>query len=526
MDVFTPLTKTDLLVNILEYIDDQSQQAPNIWNVSNIKDMSSLFDGLNFDYDISAWDVSNVTNMYGMFQGSNFNHPIGSWDVSNVKNMASMFAETVFNHPIGSWDVHSVKDMNSMFFRAKMFNQPIGTWDVINVKSMLNMFLSAENFNQYIGDWDVRSVTIMRSMFESALVFNQNIGRWNVNGVEDMDSMFRGASDFFQNLTLWDSRYATFRHIFAGNTLMSESDMPGRTGAAAEPEGVAYEVHNKFHGIARDSILAIIRLPGKRMKYERPIEFYIEDAMNRFLDLFPGDVEISTRYEVVLARIRGGVRHLTINQSDKELAILTLRYVMTQPDDFKRAYMKMFVSDCAEAYGGFDVLDPHRNLSCPKGIFERVILSLGRAASIYLVEHQDATEYQKLIDVFTPITAELLNSMAAECRTTTIDVDPAEVQKIVGIYRDCIREKLMVTGKIANIDGVDNPPIFKKYINEQIRPMVVDAADEGGRQRMRRRTHKRRSSRTIAKHTRKPSHRRIKVKRRKTNKRYLSKPAR
>ena len=39
--------------------------------------------------DISKWNVSNVTNMSGLFEGSNFNGDISEWDY-NVTNMSGL----------------------------------------------------------------------------------------------------------------------------------------------------------------------------------------------------------------------------------------------------------------------------------------------------------------------------------------------------------------------------------------------------------------------------------------------------
>ena len=41
----------------------------------------------HFNQDLNNWDVSNVTNMSSMFDdATNFNQDISSWDVSNVKD--------------------------------------------------------------------------------------------------------------------------------------------------------------------------------------------------------------------------------------------------------------------------------------------------------------------------------------------------------------------------------------------------------------------------------------------------------
>ncbi len=79
-------------------------------DTSKITDMSCLFDGVFDRYDrdfsgIELWDVSNVTNMSCMFRESSFNQDISSWDVSNVTDMSSMFSESSFNQDISSWVV-------------------------------------------------------------------------------------------------------------------------------------------------------------------------------------------------------------------------------------------------------------------------------------------------------------------------------------------------------------------------------------------------------------------------------------
>ena len=60
-------------------------------DVSQVTDMSYLFEESEFNGDISNWDVSNVTDMEGMFWDSKFNGDISNWDVSSVKSMSYMF---------------------------------------------------------------------------------------------------------------------------------------------------------------------------------------------------------------------------------------------------------------------------------------------------------------------------------------------------------------------------------------------------------------------------------------------------
>ncbi len=111
-------------------------------DISEIADMSEMFDNSQFNGDISKWDVSNVTNMSYMFHNSDFNGNISKWDVSNVTDMCGMFLGSLFNGDISNWDVSNVTDMFGMFWQSE-FNGDISQWDVSNVTNMGGMFLDS-----------------------------------------------------------------------------------------------------------------------------------------------------------------------------------------------------------------------------------------------------------------------------------------------------------------------------------------------------------------------------------------------
>ena len=111
---YFPETKEELKDIILKRIEAEGNEVDlNDIDVSKITDMSELFEGTNFNGDISKWDVSNVTDMSRMFWGcQEFNQNISTWDISNVTDMIRMFFWCEeFNQDLSSWDVSRVKNI-------------------------------------------------------------------------------------------------------------------------------------------------------------------------------------------------------------------------------------------------------------------------------------------------------------------------------------------------------------------------------------------------------------------------------
>ena len=108
-------------------------------DVSNVTDMSRLFENFEFlyragDSDISNWNVSNVTNMSNMFYNSkDFNQNLNNWNgkLLNVNDMSKMFSDCIKfkngsdkNHDIPlTW---TLKDenvtMKGIFTKGPLFN--------------------------------------------------------------------------------------------------------------------------------------------------------------------------------------------------------------------------------------------------------------------------------------------------------------------------------------------------------------------------------------------------------------------
>ena len=205
-----PKTTDELQSIIVDEIKNNGPESSlNHIDTSHITDMSDLFCGKDkfivsggldetsnilksFNGDISNWDVSNVTNMSSMFNNSKFtgeNSDISGWDVSNVTDMPYMFCNAKFNGDISTWDVSKVEDMQDMFIGSE-FNGDISNWNVSNVEIMAYMFARSK-FNGDISNWNVSNCQHMENMFQTS-IFNQDISKWNVLNVTNYYKIFNG----------------------------------------------------------------------------------------------------------------------------------------------------------------------------------------------------------------------------------------------------------------------------------------------------------------------------------------------
>ena len=121
---YHPKTKDELVSLIKDEVENNGLRCNlNHIDVSQITDMSYLFSAELKGYDlhkfngtISKWDVSNVKNMCSMFCGSHFNRNISKWDVSKVENMICMFAHNkLFNQDISKWKIKKECDTTLIF---------------------------------------------------------------------------------------------------------------------------------------------------------------------------------------------------------------------------------------------------------------------------------------------------------------------------------------------------------------------------------------------------------------------------
>ncbi|WP_421776630.1 BspA family leucine-rich repeat surface protein [Gardnerella sp. KA00255] len=237
------------------------------WNISSVTNMSGMFNQCASDpdfvrevqknsqekgFDISAlssWvktaskdskarNVSNVTDMSNMFEGCTSLKSLKgleNWDVSNVRSMSGMFASVIKNQdqhdtlnpvdgyagemaiasvkPLSKWNVGNVINMNRMFEGCTSITDFTGLegWDTKNVEEMIGMFEYCKSMSSlvFLEKWNVNNVKDMMVMF--ALCGNiestEGLGKWNVSNVKKMDGMFAYCSNLknIKGLDNWNT---------------------------------------------------------------------------------------------------------------------------------------------------------------------------------------------------------------------------------------------------------------------------------------------------------------------------------
>ena len=334
-----------------------------------------------------------------------------------------------FREAIETWLVGDIEQTWVRYIPHKDPNQrdileitDINDWDVSNIKNMDELFYDYRDFNEDISGWDVSNVMYMQGMFKNAHAFNQDIGNWNVSNVVDMEEMFKNAHAFNQDISSWDFlniNMVNMEEAFMNSGLIDDNgnfireklpqafinqldyrafNNEGR-GIANQGRGIAYEIHNAFDKINIGRYIEIIIKYLTDLNEETPffkdsmvlpintdediftivdiIKSVSETAFNEHIKDFaePEKTNKQNAFRWVIQKFSQS-EDLIYNEGFMKIVLITFAYVWSsQWTDAERGeYIYTWITDNAEAYDSNPAAAA--NVSCTKGIFERVVQSL------------------------------------------------------------------------------------------------------------------------------------------------------
>jgi surface protein len=195
----------DIIDNNINNLDDTAGDYPRIsfdfnnFNAQGLVNINDVFSnsGITDVYgNLGSWDVSNVTDMSHLFEYAGNVHNIKSinkWDVSNVTDMSYMFATKLNNAienrtklKLNNWDVHNVTDMSHMFAGCTYLTTVgnLSGWNVSNVEDMSAMFYGCSNLTSLdLSGWIASACTAMTDMFYNC----HNLTTLDLSGLQAYD---------------------------------------------------------------------------------------------------------------------------------------------------------------------------------------------------------------------------------------------------------------------------------------------------------------------------------------------------
>ncbi len=422
------------------------------WNVSNVRNMSEMFYNASmFNQNIGNWNTQNVENMSKMFANTReFNQYIGDWNVSQVKNMSSMFESALnFNNGVryrheGSmslnWHLTSLINANSMFKMASKFNGELNFTGTSNNEIDVTMMLyGATSFGHELNHLRIRTTPEKsRWVLKNVRQFNDRLNEWEINvkrpGITNIDNdekfqiyiNFYGAETEFEIDKLRDTKAMGYvprivlnmpdpepePHTFEIFQLFEHDDLSG-----TQIQGNAYIPHNAFNQYEAEELNNVVRLLSQFLNTQINVSNYQSLTKQLFWNEIFDRIEISIRNNPELnqaSRLQGIrlIKQRVMNYEDisyklKIIVDLSIKYALNQSPEFITQYLNSFTQDCIQAYGDSRSFSEQNynpsqaNVSCPKGIYEKIVLLLHQVLTqICLMGGECTDEYKELLQAF------------------------------------------------------------------------------------------------------------------------------
>ena len=98
------------------------------WDVTEVKDMSRMFEGSAFNGDVSRWNVANVRFAGKMFKDSPFSGDVSTWRFDDLLSCAEMFKNCPIRSSLEHWRVPSDSNCEEFLDDATLLVMPAPTF--------------------------------------------------------------------------------------------------------------------------------------------------------------------------------------------------------------------------------------------------------------------------------------------------------------------------------------------------------------------------------------------------------------
>lgn len=173
--------------------------------------------------------------------------------------------------------------------------------------------------------------------------------------------------------------------------------------------GIAYQVHNVFQNIQDNFNEIMYTLGGPLDIYILNIEpgdfmVGLDEFFSQIIDKMNASGEMKTlEYEkirLIEAKLEMEGANVLSHETTNNM-FTWIQFVLRQPPTFQQYYFDCFLHDTYYAYDGSN---ENNNISCPKGIYERLLLAIGDACVMYctMYKKQNKKKQQKTKKKKTP----------------------------------------------------------------------------------------------------------------------------
>lgn len=122
-----------------------------------------------------------------------------------------------------------------------------------------------------------------------------------------------------------------------------------------------------------------------------------------------------------------------------------IQFVLRQPDSFQFHYLDCFIRDTYNAYDG---LEEGGNISCPKGIYERLLFAIGDACVLYCSQYKKKKKSTRK-------TKKLLRGGANKQKSTYHTCDKPVYRKLIRLFKKEVPDMNDLTKEWSGIFDTD-----------------------------------------------------------------------